>query len=283
MMNHDLQESVYRYTPTGNGFRVVSKAGEKKLRKTVCPLFPDNRRENVYDPEQMEKMDHYPFRPVVYALLAPGFLMDMHGVSGMAGYGRFALLDGQGGSRWLDECETVETEYRDGELKYTVTDPAFLFSPLVIRFTAAAGAAGMVGCIEPGSNENLSVCLLYGGMLGWNPHSPLLPPYRKDFCWGNSLTVEGNKARISLDEEAGNSMCPALERPEYDTKGDSMNCAWHILPSWQRKIDLRVGDGAVRIAKPEDMIDFRPESLSDGANAWGALACGTFSQSKGTL
>ena len=121
----NAQDPVYRYTPTGTGFRVHLASRPDPLRKIVCPLFPDNRKEIVFQGEQYKQMDLHPFRPVVYALLAPGFIMDLHGASGLAGYGRFALVSEGGESCWLDECEEIETEYRDGELRYTVRDGSF--------------------------------------------------------------------------------------------------------------------------------------------------------------
>ena len=44
---------IYRYEPTGHGIRYESPEPFDPERSTPCVLYPDNRRELLFDPEEL--------------------------------------------------------------------------------------------------------------------------------------------------------------------------------------------------------------------------------------
>ena len=163
-----MSNNPYRFNPTKSGFRTVSKYPDDPNREIPCILYPDNRRELIFGGEELEKIFRYPFRPVAMAMLAPKFRMDLHCVSGMAGYGRIAVVRGDL-ALWLDEFETVECEYVNGEMHYTAQDDRIAEAPVRVVFLAGRGACGMLIQIDARDlGPGTEVYLVYGGMLGWH-------------------------------------------------------------------------------------------------------------------
>ena len=118
-----MKDNIYRYEPTEKGFKVTLGKVDPN-RDMVCALYPDCDRRNVFSEEELVIMDQQPFRAAVCAMLSPKYYLDMHNVAGLAGYGRFAVVSGED-TRFLDECDEIETEYIGGELQYRVRDSLF--------------------------------------------------------------------------------------------------------------------------------------------------------------
>ena len=138
---------IYHYQPTLNGFRYTSACADDPLRQVPAVLYPDNRRERIFDAETLKQIERYPFRPVVCAMTAPRYRLDPHSVAGTAGEGRFAVVHGDA-ICWLDEFAHIETEYYNGEMRYIAQDDRFGSAPIRVAFIAGRGATGMVMRID---------------------------------------------------------------------------------------------------------------------------------------
>lgn len=267
------EEGIYRYSPTRKGFQLCSSDAHDPLREVVCCLYPDNHKSNVFDEEEQVKMELYTFRPVVYSCLSPKYCLDMHNLSGLSGYGRFVIITGKE-VRWLDECDEVETEYADGEIRYCIKDHSIGDASIRMTFTGAVGAPGLIACVDCSElAENTKVYFLHGGMLSWNNHSPCMLPYCEDMCWGNVVSVHDDMAEISMDEQEWVFEYSGLKKMHCDENAMSMNCAWNILEHWKRKIIVRAEGKKMRIAPPGALITFSDKELVNVKSAWGALAC----------
>lgn len=273
---HEIPISAYRYSPTATGFRLrLDQAGDS-LRKVVCPLFPDNRKANVFNGEEMERMKLYPFRPVIYSLLTPRFYLDMHSLSGLSGYGRFVLVT-EKEIRWLDECDEVETEYINGEMRYCVKDHSIPGCSIRVSILAATEAVGMVGRVDLSELANVRVYFVYGGMLSWNYHSPYLATDNRDMCWGNVVSLHGSMAKISMDEKEWEFAYGGLQEIPCNENDMSENRAWCMMEHWKREIAVCVEGAQMRIAPPEGLIAFDEGGLADYGSAYGALSCAALS------
>ena len=93
---------IYHYQPTLNGFRYTSACADDPLRQVPAVLYPDNRRERIFDAETLKQIERYPFRPVVCAMTAPRYRLDLHSVAGTAGEGRFAVVRGMRSAGWMN-------------------------------------------------------------------------------------------------------------------------------------------------------------------------------------
>ena len=120
---------IYHYQPTLNGFRYTSACADDPLRQVPAVLYPDNRRERIFDAETLKQIERYPFRPVVCAMTAPRYRLDPHSVAGTAGEGRFAVVHGDA-------------------IRYTAQDDRFGSAPIRVAFIAGRGATGMVMRID---------------------------------------------------------------------------------------------------------------------------------------
>ncbi len=274
---HEIPISPYRYSPTATGFRIRLDRPEDSQRKVVCPLFPENRKSNVFNGEELERMDLYPFRPVIYSLLTPRFYLDMHSLSGLSGYGRFVLVT-ENGVRWLDECDEVETEYVNGEMRYCVRDHSMPGSSIRVSIIGTTGAVGVAGRVDLcGLEGNARVYFVYGGMLSWNYHSPYLAADNRDMCWGNVVSLHGSIAKIGMDEKEWEFAYSGLHEIPYNENDMSKNRAWYMLEHWKREITVHVEGAQMRIAPPEGLIAFDEKELEDYGSAYGALSCAALS------
>ena len=83
---------VYHYQPTLNGFRYTSHSPDNPSRLIPAILYPDNRREMIFDADTLKELDRYPFRPIVSAMTAPRYKLDLHSVTFIAGRGATGLV-----------------------------------------------------------------------------------------------------------------------------------------------------------------------------------------------
>ena len=217
---------VYHYQPTLNGFRYTSHSPDNPSRLIPAILYPDNRREMIFDADTLKELDRYPFRPIVSAMTAPRYKLDLHSVAGMAGEGRFAVVR-ENVTCWMDEFSHIEIEYYNGEMRYTAQDDRFGPAPVRVTFIAGRGATGLVMKIDgrdlPAGTE---IYYLHGGMLGWNTHSPFNLKYQPNMCWGNALTLHSEYARIDMDERTCDVNFDGLTRVEYQPNWIAVNCMW---------------------------------------------------------
>ena len=277
-----MDKSVYQYEPTGTGFKVSIKEKKDPLRTMVCPLYPDNDRRNVFSQEELSKLELYTFRPVVFAMLSPRYQLELDSLSGMSGYGRFAVVT-NAGARWLDQFEELETAYVNGELCYCARDPVIPGRRIHVTFSGTTGAVGLVARLDLRELErDVRVYFVHGGMLGWNMHSPLALPYSEDMCYRNVVTLRGGHSsrhvgEICLDhpEEGSNKYrYEGLKEIPCNESRTSSNCAWRILEGRQRKIVVRILGGQMCIAPPEALHVFDEKVLREGGSAWGGVLCG---------
>jgi len=275
-----MKNSVYRYEPTGQGIKVFSGDPRDSLRSVVCPIFPDCNRTNIFTEEEMAVLDKYPHRAVVCAKLSPQYVLDMHNLSGLSGYGRFAVAAG-GCTKWLDECDVIETECIDGELHYQIRDRIFEQRSVFVTFAGTHGAAGLVGSVDVCDlPRDVSVYYLHGGMLGWNLHTPPEVPYEVDCCFGNHITIKDGKGIISLEEGPCEYAFERVQEITRYTLRRSENWVKRKLPDWERKITLRTDAEHLCIAAPEALLRFREETLTSYKNALGGVLCAQFAGGK---
>ncbi len=267
------ENQIFFYQPTLNGFRYTSHSAEDPLRQIPAILYPDNRRERIFDAETLKKLDRYPFRPVVCAMSAPRYRLDLHSVAGTAGEGRFAVVRGNVVC-WLDEFACVETEYYNGEMRYTAQDDRFGPAPIRAAFIAGRGATGMVMRIDARDlPEGTEIYFLHGGMLGWNTHSPFYLPYRPDLCWSNAVSLHGEYARIEMDERDCDVCFEGLKPVPYQPNWISVNCMWKRLEGFKQYLLVRAEGAVMQIAPPEGLMAFDPTSLCSAPSAQGGIAC----------
>lgn len=193
--------SKYRYQPMRTGMCYSSHDIHDPERKTPCVLYPDNRRDLIFSGEDLDRIAKYPFRPVAFAKLSPRYEMDMHGASGMAGFGRFAVVRGST-ILWLDEFQHIETEYFNGEMRYSVQDDRISESAIRLTFISGRGVCGLLMRVDTSCfSEDTELYFVHGGMLGWHTHSPFKMEFHRDMCWGNAIAIQGDHARITLTDD----------------------------------------------------------------------------------
>ena len=267
------ESQMYLYEPTLNGFRYTSHSADDPLRQIPAVLYPDNRRERIFDAETLKKIERYPFRPVVCAMISPRYRLDLHSVAGTAGEGRFAVVCGDQVC-WLDEFAHVETEYDNGEMRYTARDDRFGLAAVRIAFIAGRGATGMVMRIDARDlPKGTEIYFLHGGMLGWNTHSPFYLSYRADMCRGNAVSLYGEYARIEMDERTCEVNFEGLNPVKYQENWMAINRIWTILEDFKRYLIVRAEGATMQIAPPEGLLTFDPNGLCTASTAQGGIAC----------
>lgn len=264
---------VYHYQPTLNGFRYTSQSPDDPLRLVPAILYPDNRREMIFDADTQKELDRYPFRPIVSAMTAPRYKLDLHSVAGMAGEGRFAVVR-ENVTCWMDEFSHIEIEYYNGEMRYTAQDDRFGHAPIRVTFIAGRGATGLVMKIDgrdlPADTE---IYYLHGGMLGWNTHSPFNLKFQPNMCWGNALTLHGEYARIDMDERTCDENFDGLTRVECQPNWISVNCMWKHTDRYKQHILVRAEGATMQIAPPNALISFDKNAVCTAPSAQGGIAC----------
>jgi hypothetical protein len=142
-----IDNAVYTYQPTGRGIRYESAEPSDPERSTPCVLYPDNRRELLFDPEEMKKREKIPFRPFVLARLSPKYEIHFDNVGGMGGFGRLAFVRGAV-PVFFDEFQHVTAEYENGEVRYTAQDDRISPDPVYVTFVSGRGACGLLIRVE---------------------------------------------------------------------------------------------------------------------------------------
>lgn len=269
-------KEIYRFQPTGKGFRLVSDDVNDINRGKISLLYPDVNRRNIFTEEDMQYLVRTPFRPVVCAYMVPQYRLDMHTVMGMAGYGRFAVVKGETVC-WLDEFQHVETEYECGELRYTVWDSRISEGKIRVTFIASKGMTGMVARLDCSDVEkDIRLYYLHGGILAWNSHSPLDMPYREDMCFENALINCGDYIEIAPGMAEGEFTYPGLSK--VDSTGISMGySASRKIKNYIRKLIVRVHEQKMYIASPDALLNFAENKLNTVRTANGGVACGVLS------
>jgi len=266
-------EKTYRYQPTETGIRHSDMCPGDSVRETPCILYPDNRRELLFQGDSLLKIAKYPFRPLVLAKLSPRYELDMHCVSGMAGYGRFAAVKG-GMVLWLDEFQHLESEYYNGEMRYTVQDDRIGEHPIQIVFAAGRGLCGFIIRIDTsGLSDDTEIYFLHGGMLGWHTHSPYRLAYDRNMCFGNALTIHGECALITLDENDGSRNPYHLQKMTIAESQMSSNRLWKLLDNWTQQISIRAEGGTLFAAPPDALGRLVPGHLRTTQQSRDELVC----------
>ena len=269
-----MAKSIYHYTPTGRGLKLHSVSADDPLRNEICALYPDNRRTLVFSEEEMKTMDLFPMRPTVFARMAPRYYLDMFSISGMSGHGRFAAVTPEG-TFWLDECSELDTELVNGELRCAVTDPRLGGKTARISFVPTADAIGLIVEADLSAlDDSVRVYFLHGGMTGWNTHTPYAMPYSPDMCFGNTISVNGDTARISRDAAAYDFAWDRCGLKELVCKKgwQSKNCAWTKLDHWERKITVRAEGCRMMAAPPDAPLSFDENACRGDGTAWGGVS-----------
>jgi len=269
----DTEQRVYRFIPAENGLRNHSRRADDPERDFTCTLYTDCDRTTVYNEEQLQRMEKYPYRPVVFAKMAPIYSLDLQGVSGMAGSGRFvAVKDGK--SYWLDQFDEMDTSYENGEICYKARTAVLPGTEIRICILPMKGAGGMIGCVDCRHlDDSITVYYLHGGILGWNTHTRYIVPYTADQCWENVTVLEAGMARICLGGERYEHEYPGLKEVTYKSVNKLYECAWNYLEGWKQEITVRADAGELYIADPSAMVEFDTKLLSSYNSAKGGLVC----------
>ena len=268
MTNH-----LYQFQPTENGIRYTSLEGHDPTRNIPCVLYPDNRRELLFDDCEMARIAKYPFRPVVLAKQVPRYEMELHCVAGMVGYGRFAVVR-EDTTIWLDEFQHIKAEYYNGEMRYTARDDRIADGAVKAVFIAGRGACGMVIQLDTSSlDEKTSIYYLHGGMLGWHTHSPLPLPYDRNMCWGNAVAIHDGYAQICLEEQADRPNPYGLRQMTIDEGRMSVNRLWRVLDGWRQQVMIRAEGATLYTSTPDALNLFIPGHLRSTSRAWGEVVC----------
>lgn len=264
-------EKVYQLNPTPTGFTWETHDRTDPERKFVRPIYPGSSGADSFTPELQEKMKKFPNRPVVCAKLVPKYSMDLHSLSGLAGYGRFAVVKGEQ-VLWLDEFLNIYTAYSDGVLCYRVSDPAFRGE---VSVTMEAGAYTSclllkvdLSAFEPGAE----VYFLHGGAMGWNALRPFMDDYEPDMAYRNRVMLRGDRIEINLDAGEYEYEYEGLSEYPYYDKNYSEDCAWVHIKDWQRQIFIRADAAEFFTAGPDALVSFCPGRL-EKRNVLGGVAC----------
>jgi len=280
MRKNITRKNVYKFLPTSTGLKYCSQNPSDPERSFCCALYPDCDKSNVYNDEELSKLERYPFRPVLFALLAPGYRLDLHTASGLSGYGRFAIVKDEL-NIWLDEFDEIEAELINGELHYCVKTAQLPGIEIRLNLIPTAGAAGMVGYIDCSTlDDHLKIYYIHGGALGWNTHSEYNIAYTKDCCFNNIVTLKQNTAAIYLDNGTYDFEYPGLKEVPYQKKWSAHGSTWLHIKDWVRKIYVRTDCGKQFIADPSALKSFNESLLSEYRCAKGGLVCTRFTNGR---
>jgi len=273
MQMKETGTDIYRFIPTKTGFKNYSTRADDIERGYVCALYPDCDRSAVYNEEQLKIMERQPYRPVICAMITPAYSLDLHGVSGMAGSGRFvAVKDAK--AYWLDQFDEIDTSYENGEIYYKVRTADLPGVEISISFLPTVGAGGMVGCVDCRElDDSVKVYYLHGGMLGWNTHVRYIIPYTADQCWENVAAVDGHHARICLGGDEYEHEYTGLKEVTYKSVSKVTDSAWDFLAGWRQEITVRADGEKLYITDPTAMVEFDEKLLSSYHSAKGGLIC----------
>lgn len=258
---------MYKYIPTRKGFRYSSVKCDDPIRSIIRPLYPECKKETVFTPDEIEKLDLYQLRVLVCARIAPWFTLDMHSLAGMAGYGRFVIVR-DGIVRYADECAYIDTEYVDGTMTYALHDSIIDDGEIKIDFVPTFGMIGLaikISCINVPAD--VEIYLLQGGMTGWNQHGPSDQPYCEQACAGNRVEIEKEFAAISLTDYSG-SLEPLREPVPQ------RNSAWLLLEDWRRQVLVKASDVSWYTVDPKAMNNFDKQLLLEAKDRYECLLCG---------
>ena len=251
-------ECIYRYEPTGRGIRYESVEPFDPARSTPCVLYPDNRRELLFDPEEFAKREKIPFRPFVLAKLSPKYEIHFDNVGGMGGYGRFAFVKGAL-PVFLDEFQLVTAEYENGEVTYTAQDDRISPDPVRITFAAGRGACGLLIRVDTSHtrlNGDTNLYWLHGGVLGWQTHSPYRLEFSRDMVRGNAVSLAESHAVVRVTEERDDAPNP------FGLKRFTSDDGWFAKDVL---IFCRADGNEYSAAPPDALCFFRSGQMVSGA------------------
>ncbi len=260
--------AVYTYQPTGRGIRYESAEPSDPERSTPCVLYPDNRRELLFDPEELKKREKIPFRPFVLAKLSPRYEIHFDNVGGMGGFGRLAFVKGAV-PVFLDEFQHVTAEYENGEVRYTAQDDRISPDPVYVTFVSGRGACGLLIQVDTTNSRldtDTKLYWLHGGVLGWQTHSPYRLEFSRDMVRGNVVSLSGSHASIRVVEEVEDAPNP------FGLKRFTSNDGWFAKDV---PILFRADEDEYFAAPPDALRFFRPgQMVSDsGREVPDAIVC----------
>lgn len=174
---HGMERGMH-YQPQGNGFICVSPT-----RKFNRALYGTNTA----------------FR--VEAGDLPEFALYMPGMGGNCKIG--FIINNK--SKWLTECDSINTVYIPGSMEYMLKDKLLGNGQIQLTILALAGAEGMVIRLQSRDIAgSLKIVVLYGGAsgkkfsrdgdIGADPESSFY--LQPNYCTGNKFNIEKNSFRL---------------------------------------------------------------------------------------
>lgn len=247
----------------------VNEPADRKRFRAVCP---DCTLCDVLNDDELDNVEFVTFKPVIAARLVPRFNLDMHNLSGMSGYGRFAV-EVSDKIKWLDEFETIHVECRDGIMFYALRDELIAGGEICVTLSGTIGCAATVIKIEP---KNIltpfNVYFVYGGLLGWIDHSLSILEYQPDMCYANHICFDGSCVKISV-EDAEADICFDDLTPLVPKRPLDKRSAVHLIGGWKPHVFVRGSGQCFSATAPTALDIFKPDDLHAVSCAQNATAC----------
>lgn len=202
--------------------RIGVDEGDPRLDRR--PLYPPADRSMIWTPEELTKLKHTSFRPLVVAYNEPRFLFDFHSAGGLLGHLYIGFTDGTA-SKWFHQWSELDVAYADGRMEYALHDPAF--PGVTARLTALplADAVGLIVKVAvTGAHDGATITWGYGGA------SAFFTNYNmgaKEFTFAPEQCA---KDRI---EWTGKDFALHRAFDKTDVVTAEGFSAWRVFPKWQ--------------------------------------------------
>jgi len=141
--------------------RIGVTQGNARLHRR--PLFPPADKTMIWTPDELKKLQRYPFRPLIVAYNEPRFVFDFHSAGGLLGHLGLGLTT-VGASKWFHQWSEIDVRYVDGRMEYNLRDTDFPGVVVSLIATPLADSAGLILKVAvEGLRSPATLVWAYGG------------------------------------------------------------------------------------------------------------------------